>query len=98
MESGHQVLDQGGPVRPGINSQRGDRHLVTTFLALLSKSFVQPPNRRVKPEDRLHHDLEKVHQCVPSQDMGQFVREHYLAFLRFALPGEARRQVDAALP
>ena len=77
-----QELHDGGAVLRRPAAEDGNGHLVAASLALLADTPVGPPHQRMEDEEALHQHLNRVHQSIPSRDVGQFVRQHLRTMIR----------------
>src|SRR5579864_5497153 len=82
----------------GIAAER-HRHVVAAVLPLDPNLFVQPPDRGMIEEQRLHAHLKHIHKRIKPLNVRQFVGDHYLQLLFRQTRKRADRQKhDGAKP
>ena len=66
---------QGTRIFDGVPAE-SDGRVIAAVLALGANSFVEPPDRWMVEEQRLHANLENIHKGIEAPDVRQFVGNH----------------------
>ena len=68
---------EGARIFDGVAAE-SDGHVIAAVLAFGANSFIEPPDRGMVEEQRLHANLENVYKRIEAPDVRQFVRDHQL--------------------